>query len=1084
MKKGIRGRMDIDDDDDDCVNNVDAGSYNSDDEIEESQGHLDLGRLKRDLVLLDARNKQKPIEAFGIGSTNGASFGRAVFGEQFNDSGSKEKKVMAYQRDIEERHNVHLESQGAPSFSDNVDDDDNTNATIVRSTLLMEDNDDDSDAIQSLPDDPTDKVLTTNSDIPTIPSEPKRRVGKKKPRILHLHKVLRPNLSRANRSNAIGIALTRHDIGKHVMVAGYGRGVLKFFGITEFDDGKDVWLGVALKDKVGKHNGTVEGKQYFQCTDGHGMFAQLKANIVCLLPEEHDEEKDSPKKPERRAAWNAPVNPDQNDAPTALPPTPSPFSVRQVHVRANMHAISDDEEEIKGNYILENDSDNEDLPNGEAINRKTSVAEEVAAHQELIRVASIPMSQEGEKQVLYGHTTGLHRAACTGNVHMLVELLNLGTDEIDAPDEFGRSPLMHAVHFDNFDCTNTLLSRGANVNYQEPEAKSSPLHDAAFSGNPVMMLLLLEHGADAGIEDVDGRLPLHWAADNPNSEVVTLMLQKVPQLNINAQDGQGMTPIMWSCFNNRAQTTKILLKKGAALDEKDIDGKTAMHWAVHEETDCLKLVLSKDSTYFRDLLGRTVAHIASEHNNTKAMRYILKLRPDACDDVDKQGRTPIHWAAASANSEVLNVLVKAGGNVLTKDMNNATARDYVQAKLLTWELGSDLLEALRRCSEILFYTRPDTSTLSVIDDHSSDNVSIASSVASRMVLERNYSQLRDKLQQQQHIENLQKIPRSVSAVRGNRQRLEEAMKEEKERLMKVNALENNTSLPATKESDDINGGEKAVRGIKPPSNSPIVPHLLKQHAPRPNPTNSLPISDMVISGTYMLKLSKGGSGAARKKLFWTDGRGPALFWANSTRDKNSKRVETTVTNVEFGPDKVIEDRPDFETNPDQYQYCLRVKTTAKPIYLLAEDEQTYSTWVNALTKMCNIRRKSPVKYKLKEDHGSSSSNIEGDDSNLDDNQTSLVSVRSLKLSPMPENEKISSQAWSSNSPLVNSPFTPSALKSPVSATLNRKPRLVPLQHHPTSSSTGKPIRLIPRLPVMKNPMSSLVTNISKDGEDS
>ena len=39
-----------------------------------------------------------------------------------------------------------------------------------------------------------------------------------------------------------------------------------------------------------------------------------------------------------------------------------------------------------------------------------------------------------------------------------------------------------------------------------------------------------------------------------------------------------MTPLMWSCYNNSPKSIKRLLKYGAELDEKDIDGKTAMHW--------------------------------------------------------------------------------------------------------------------------------------------------------------------------------------------------------------------------------------------------------------------------------------------------------------------------------------------------------------------------------------------------------------------------------------------------------------------------------------------------------------------------
>jgi hypothetical protein len=67
-------------------------------------------------------------------------------------------------------------------------------------------------------------------------------------------------------------------------------------------------------------------------------------------------------------------------------------------------------------------------------------------------------------------------------------------------------------------------------------------------------------------------------------------------------------------MNSATPTTMLngLKARGADLEEKDIDGKTAMHWAVHrKDAKCLQKVLSTTSTYFRDGMGRTVMHICT-----------------------------------------------------------------------------------------------------------------------------------------------------------------------------------------------------------------------------------------------------------------------------------------------------------------------------------------------------------------------------------------------------------------------------------------------------------------------------------------
>lgn len=47
-------------------------------------------------------------------------------------------------------------------------------------------------------------------------------------------------------------------------------GTLRFIGETDFATG--VWCGVEFEDATGKNDGTVGGRRYFMCEDGHGLF--------------------------------------------------------------------------------------------------------------------------------------------------------------------------------------------------------------------------------------------------------------------------------------------------------------------------------------------------------------------------------------------------------------------------------------------------------------------------------------------------------------------------------------------------------------------------------------------------------------------------------------------------------------------------------------------------------------------------------------------------------------------------------------------------------------------------------------------
>ena len=45
-------------------------------------------------------------------------------------------------------------------------------------------------------------------------------------------------------------------------------GTVAYVGVTEFAPGK--WVGVIWDEPIGKNNGAVQGKSYFECADKHG----------------------------------------------------------------------------------------------------------------------------------------------------------------------------------------------------------------------------------------------------------------------------------------------------------------------------------------------------------------------------------------------------------------------------------------------------------------------------------------------------------------------------------------------------------------------------------------------------------------------------------------------------------------------------------------------------------------------------------------------------------------------------------------------------------------------------------------------
>src|SRR5712672_2971546 len=130
--------------------------------------------------------------------------------------------------------------------------------------------------------------------------------------------------------------------------------------------------------------------------------------------------------------------------------------------------------------------------------------------------------------------TPLHSAAWYGDVEMVQTLLGYDIDVNarrgrgwtplhDAAENDSRYQRIHSVVQSSPDVARILLEHGANVGAKDEEGRT-PLHGATRKGSFELVHMLLEHGADAYARPNDGSTPLLLAAKYENIEVVRALL--------------------------------------------------------------------------------------------------------------------------------------------------------------------------------------------------------------------------------------------------------------------------------------------------------------------------------------------------------------------------------------------------------------------------------------------------------------------------------------------------------------------------------------------------------------------------------
>ncbi|MBU1218522.1 ankyrin repeat domain-containing protein [Myxococcota bacterium] len=128
-------------------------------------------------------------------------------------------------------------------------------------------------------------------------------------------------------------------------------------------------------------------------------------------------------------------------------------------------------------------------------------------------------------------------------------------------------------------------------------------------------------------------------------------------------EGRGLLHL--ACKKGSVKAVKALLDKGSRLDLRDKTGKTPLHYAILNKEVVKILLERKSSPEWSDSAGITPVHLASQNGDPEILEMLIKSGGDK-NSPDNSGLTPLHYATGNKNTKVLDYLIKSKASLTAK----------------------------------------------------------------------------------------------------------------------------------------------------------------------------------------------------------------------------------------------------------------------------------------------------------------------------------------------------------------------------------------------------------------------------------
>ncbi|XP_068602409.1 unconventional myosin-XVI [Brachionichthys hirsutus] len=254
-----------------------------------------------------------------------------------------------------------------------------------------------------------------------------------------------------------------------------------------------------------------------------------------------------------------------------------------------------------------------------------------------------PPIHRKKRRARFGLTDVMQDAIIRHDDKEVLRLLKEGADT-NMPISSGGSLLHLCARHDNVFVAELLIERGLNVNLQDEDLWTA-MHVACVCDHADMVLLLLVAGVNVLLQDVNGNIPLDYAAEGTET---CCILRK--HLEENGVDMSSILTMKTQRLGTMLCDVRQLVAAGGGLNQANEEGVTLLHMAC--------------ASGYREVASLLLEHGAHPH------------------PTDNSFWTPLHLAAKYGQTSIVSQLLRRAANPTLLNCNHDKPSDIAASETI------------------------------------------------------------------------------------------------------------------------------------------------------------------------------------------------------------------------------------------------------------------------------------------------------------------------------------------------------------------------------------------------------------------